>query len=280
MWDNRVFAICLVVISVSASAIPDRASAQECFPFPWLCPRSDPRAVEPQVQPGHRSNRATSLPLTSAVTTGNARHLRSRRRRTLPDPRRANVRGRSQLSARGRVVPLARGARHDHHRSARSLPLSRARQWPGDPLRHRSRAARFRLVRCRNHRDKQEWPDWYPPKEMIQRQPELKRQISTLRSGLGVAGGPGNPLGARAMYLWQGTRTRSTGSTARTNRRPSGRASRPAAFACSTRTSSTSTPAPRSAPKSWSCGRGLVKTTADTLRRTEAVRERPQTLLL
>ena len=55
-------------------------------------------------------------------------------------------------------------------------------------------------------RDKQEWPDWYPPKEMIQRQPELKRQLSTLRSGLGVAGGPGNPLGARAMYLWQGNK--------------------------------------------------------------------------
>ena len=55
-------------------------------------------------------------------------------------------------------------------------------------------------------RDKQEWPDWYPPKEMIQRQPELKRQLSALRSGVGVAGGPGNPLGARAMYLWQGNK--------------------------------------------------------------------------
>ena len=30
--------------------------------------------------------------------------------------------------------------------------------------------------------------------------------MSTLRSGLGVAGGPGNPLGARAMYLWQGNK--------------------------------------------------------------------------
>src|SRR5262245_628274 len=50
----------------------------------------------------------------------------------------------------------------------------------------------------------QEWPDWYPPKEMIQRKPELLRQITTLQSGLGMPGGPGNPLGARAMYLWQG----------------------------------------------------------------------------
>ena len=53
---------------------------------------------------------------------------------------------------------------------------------------------------------KQEWPDWYPPKEMIQRQPEIRRQLSQLQSGLGVAGGPRNPLGSRAMYLWQGNK--------------------------------------------------------------------------
>ncbi len=39
---------------------------------------------------------------------------------------------------------------------------------------------------------KAEWPDWNPPPEMIARQPYLPRF---------VAGGPGNPLGARAMYL-------------------------------------------------------------------------------
>ena len=39
---------------------------------------------------------------------------------------------------------------------------------------------------------KQEWPDWHPPAEMIARQPYLPRMMS---------GGPGNPLGARAMYL-------------------------------------------------------------------------------
>ncbi|MDQ2081800.1 L,D-transpeptidase [Xanthobacteraceae bacterium Astr-EGSB] len=37
-----------------------------------------------------------------------------------------------------------------------------------------------------------EWPDWHPPAEMIRRQPYLPRF---------VAGGPGNPLGARALYL-------------------------------------------------------------------------------
>ena len=39
---------------------------------------------------------------------------------------------------------------------------------------------------------KSEWPDWHPPPEMIERQPYLPRFM---------AGGPGNPLGARAMYL-------------------------------------------------------------------------------
>ena len=38
---------------------------------------------------------------------------------------------------------------------------------------------------------------------MIERQPELKKPIVELQSGLGVPGGPRNPLGARALYLWQ-----------------------------------------------------------------------------
>jgi lipoprotein-anchoring transpeptidase ErfK/SrfK len=39
---------------------------------------------------------------------------------------------------------------------------------------------------------KREWPDWSPPEVMLKRQPGLPRYM---------AGGPGNPLGARAMYL-------------------------------------------------------------------------------
>ncbi|KAB0264534.1 L,D-transpeptidase [Microvirga brassicacearum] len=54
--------------------------------------------------------------------------------------------------------------------------------------------------------DKQVWPDWYPPKEMFARQPELLEQMSELRSGIGMRGGPGNPLGARALYLWKDNR--------------------------------------------------------------------------
>ena len=39
---------------------------------------------------------------------------------------------------------------------------------------------------------KAEWPDWTPPAEMLARRPDLPRHME---------GGPGNPLGARALYL-------------------------------------------------------------------------------
>jgi lipoprotein-anchoring transpeptidase ErfK/SrfK len=50
----------------------------------------------------------------------------------------------------------------------------------------------FTWAGVQNITRKAEWPDWHPPAEMIARQPYLPRF---------VAGGPGNPLGARAMYL-------------------------------------------------------------------------------
>jgi lipoprotein-anchoring transpeptidase ErfK/SrfK len=42
---------------------------------------------------------------------------------------------------------------------------------------------------------KQEWPKWFPPEAMLQRRPELPIEMD---------GGLGNPLGARALYLYQG----------------------------------------------------------------------------
>jgi len=39
---------------------------------------------------------------------------------------------------------------------------------------------------------KREWPDWHPPEDMLERRPDLPRFM---------AGGPENPLGARALYL-------------------------------------------------------------------------------
>ena len=44
------------------------------------------------------------------------------------------------------------------------------------------------------------WPRWTPPEEMIQRSPDVARYAD------GVAGGPANPLGARALYLFQNGR--------------------------------------------------------------------------
>jgi lipoprotein-anchoring transpeptidase ErfK/SrfK len=41
---------------------------------------------------------------------------------------------------------------------------------------------------------KQEWPKWFPPSDMLQRRPDLPQEMD---------GGLGNPLGARAMYLYE-----------------------------------------------------------------------------
>jgi lipoprotein-anchoring transpeptidase ErfK/SrfK len=44
---------------------------------------------------------------------------------------------------------------------------------------------------------KSEWPDWYPPSDMLKRRPDLPTHM---------AGGIENPLGARALYLFQGNK--------------------------------------------------------------------------
>ncbi len=53
---------------------------------------------------------------------------------------------------------------------------------------------------------KQEWPDWYPTAEMLERKPEIRPHLVQLKSGLGMKGGPDNPIGARALYLWSGNK--------------------------------------------------------------------------
>lgn len=50
-------------------------------------------------------------------------------------------------------------------------------------------------------RRKEEWPSWTPTKNMIRREPETYAQYAN-----GMPGGPDNPLGARAMYLYRGGR--------------------------------------------------------------------------
>ncbi|PRD42236.1 L,D-transpeptidase [Phyllobacterium phragmitis] len=48
---------------------------------------------------------------------------------------------------------------------------------------------------------KREWPRWIPTKEMIEREPNKYGKYKN-----GMDGGPGNPLGARALYLFQGNK--------------------------------------------------------------------------
>jgi lipoprotein-anchoring transpeptidase ErfK/SrfK len=47
--------------------------------------------------------------------------------------------------------------------------------------------------------DKQTWPRWFPPKEMIARERARGRDLPAM-----MEGGPDNPLGARALYLYDG----------------------------------------------------------------------------
>ncbi len=48
---------------------------------------------------------------------------------------------------------------------------------------------------------KAEWPGWRPPAEMIERERAIGRELPEY-----MPGGPNNPLGARALYLFQGSR--------------------------------------------------------------------------
>ena len=52
-------------------------------------------------------------------------------------------------------------------------------------------------------RAKRAWPDWYPPQEMVERRPELRRAMTEVERGTGMPAGLANPLGARALYLWK-----------------------------------------------------------------------------
>lgn len=46
------------------------------------------------------------------------------------------------------------------------------------------------------------WPDWIPPHEMVERDPEIRAKLVKTPRGMGVPGGAKSPLGARAMYLF------------------------------------------------------------------------------
>ena len=49
-------------------------------------------------------------------------------------------------------------------------------------------------------KSKQEWPKWFPPSDMMARDVRAAHWVD------GMPGGNDNPLGARALYLWQGNK--------------------------------------------------------------------------
>lgn len=52
-------------------------------------------------------------------------------------------------------------------------------------------------------KQKREWPNWYPTSGYLQSRPQIAAEVQELEHGRGVLASPDNPLGARALYLWQ-----------------------------------------------------------------------------
>jgi lipoprotein-anchoring transpeptidase ErfK/SrfK len=187
MLKRCALTILMVVICGTAA---DRLSAQDCGPLFWLCQRpavpglvpapSAPSEVEYYGQPAQPGRRATPEQQYSQVNPVYLRQTVYYSSNEAPgtiivDPHNHFL---YWVAGGGRAVRYGIGVGRQGF------------QWSG----------------VATIRDKQEWPDWYPPKEMLQRRPEIMRQMQNLRSGIGMAGGPGNPLGARALYLWQGNK--------------------------------------------------------------------------
>jgi lipoprotein-anchoring transpeptidase ErfK/SrfK len=181
MRSLPAFVICLMLIS-------GIASAQDCGPFFWLCQRpAEPRNQPPLTSEPRSSTRDldANLQQESFGPFGRIDPTYMRRAVNYPSP---ETSGTIIVDAQNHFLYFIEG-------SGRAIRYGigvgkQGFSWSGTATIH----------------DKQEWPDWYPPKEMMERKPELMRQVSTLRSGLGVPGGPNNPLGARALYLWQGNK--------------------------------------------------------------------------
>jgi lipoprotein-anchoring transpeptidase ErfK/SrfK len=210
MWNKSILSA-IVLMGVSGDAL-----AQNCGPFPWFCPGPPeppfqrPYPVEPPLQRPYPVE-----PVQPRAPASRYEPAIDYRYRTMYGP----------VSGEPFPVPAAPLSEIDpvYLRTVVSYPSNEP---PGtivvDPqnrflysVQGGGRAIRYGIGVGRQGfswsgvatiRTKQEWPDWYPPKEMIQRQPELMRQLTTLQSGYGMAGGPRNPLGARALYLWQGNK--------------------------------------------------------------------------
>ena len=181
MRSLSAFVIGLMLIS-------GNASAQDCGPFFWLCQRpAEPRIQPPLANEPRPDPRTFDAELERQSTGGYGRIDPTYLRKAVYYPS-TETPGTIVVDVQNRFLYFIEG-------SGRAIRygIGVGRQgftWSGIATVH----------------DKQEWPDWYPPKEMIERKPELMSQVSVLQSGLGVPGGPANPLGARALYLWQGNK--------------------------------------------------------------------------
>lgn len=113
---------------------------------------------------------------------------------------------RSSLPTGRRSVRHARTARHHRCGSAAPLPLLRRGCWKSSALWNCRRRRTIWLVRYGHGPQQAGMAGWYPTKEILERHPELKAGLKELPSGQGVPGGPDTPLGARALYLWQGNK--------------------------------------------------------------------------
>jgi lipoprotein-anchoring transpeptidase ErfK/SrfK len=220
MLYQRVSALSLIVVTASVSL--DSAVAQDCDRYQWACQgwNAGPRSPAPPSRAPLQV--APSLPPDAREFVVQPRDI------TPPlDPRAAGQYASLYAGVDGEPFPIPALRLTDvdpaYLRREVSYPTG---EQPGtiviDPqsrylyfVEGGGRAIRYGVGVGRegfgwsgvaNVHDKQEWPDWYPPKEMLQRQPELMRNMSELRGGIGMAGGPRNPLGARAMYLWQGNK--------------------------------------------------------------------------
>jgi len=163
-------------------------SAQDCGPFFWLCQRpAEPRLQPPLANEPRLSPRDLDANLEQQSIGGYGRIDPSYVRRAVSYPS-AETPGTIVIDVQNHFLYFIEG-------SGRAIRYGIGVGKQG-----------FSWSGTATIRSKQEWPDWYPPKEMIERKPELMRQISQLQSGLGVPGGPTNPLGARALYLWQGNK--------------------------------------------------------------------------
>ena len=89
------------------------------------------------------------------------------------------------------------GAGHDLGRYRRALSLLRPAGRQSDPLRRGGRGGGDGLLRCCQGWPMTEWPDWIPT-------PEIQARLGPYPAR--VPGGPANPLGARALYLYEGNK--------------------------------------------------------------------------